>query len=297
MRDPVRLTRPARRRAAGRVARIAATTAILCATAGATAPTEAGWQAYEAGQYQEAVAIWKRAAAKGKPVAQYGLGLAYDIGRGVAPDPIAACAWYRRAGEAGHATAAFSAGQMYENGRCGPRDAAQAARWYGRAAAAGMARAQFNLAQLYANGDGVPRNPEQASAWYRLAAANGIDAAASRIAKPPPVNGPVTAPLIPAEIDSPDGQQPVPAGDGSIPLVWAAPDEPESVRFYVELTQVLDSGPQDVIGRYVDVSAVLMQLPQNTGRFAWRVLTVGTDSQRYVVGAWRQFTVTSTEPS
>ncbi len=285
------------RRAFGHCARIVAAVTILCATAAATAPTEAGWQAYEAGDYQDAVAIWKRAAAKGKPVAQYGLGLAYDIGRGVAPDPVAACTWYRRAGEAGHAIAAFSVGQMYENGRCGPRDSVQAARWYGRAAAAGVARAQFNLAQFYANGDGVPRNPEQASAWYRLAAANGIDAAAARIAKPQPAHGAVTAPLIPPEIDSPDGQQPVPAGDGSIPLVWTAPDEPESVRFYVELTQVLDSGPQDVVGRYVDVSAVLMQLPQNTGRFAWRVLTVGTESQRYIVGSWHQFTVTSTEPS
>ena len=277
--------------------RVAAAAVIVCATVAATAPTEAGWQAYEAGQYQDAVNIWKRAAAKGKPVAQYGLGLAYDLGRGVPPDPAAACAWYSRAGEAGHAIAAFNAGLMHDSGRCGSRNAAEAATWYGRAAAAGVARAQFNLAQLYANGDGVPRNAELALAWYRLAAANGIEAAAPRAAKPMPAKGTANAPLLPAEASSPEDGHPVLTSDGSVPLVWTAPEEPEAVRFYVELVELPDTGPREVLSRYVDVSALLVQLPQNAGRFAWRVLTVGADTQRYVVSAWHDFTVAVMEPS
>lgn len=271
------------------------------------APDETGWTAYTAGRYRDAVALWRKEAGRGVTEAQFGLGIAHDLGRGVAPDSRAACDWYGRAGDGGHVTAAFSAGVMHDSGRCGPRRAEQAAIWYARAAAAGSPRAAFDLAQLYASGDGVPRNLDQAAAWYSAAAAEGITAATERAQKARTqafrtdrVSAGVRSgdallargALLAADPVSPNDAQELAGGDArSVTLVWAAPPQPGPVSFFVELVAIEPSGPRELLGRYVDVSATQFRVPAEAGRYAWRVLTVATGSPHYQSGSWHMFTI------
>ena len=124
--------------------------------------------------YDEARALFERAAAMGDAVAMNGLGYLYQNGRGVAPDDDAALRWYRAAVEAGDLPAAANVGWMYETGRGMARpDHAEAVRWYRLAAEAGHARAQVNLGWMYANGRGVDLDDAAAVHWYRLGAENG----------------------------------------------------------------------------------------------------------------------------
>ena len=51
--------------------------------------------------YGLALAWYGRAAAQGHPVAQYGLGLMFMNGRGMAPDPVRAAFWFRKAAAQG----------------------------------------------------------------------------------------------------------------------------------------------------------------------------------------------------
>jgi len=84
--------------------------------------------------------------------------------------------------EAGDPGAQFCVGRMYANGFGAPMDDAQAIKWYGLAAASGHAEAQFNLGVMYANGWGVEMNDEEAARYYRQAAEQGIPCAARSLA-------------------------------------------------------------------------------------------------------------------
>ena len=261
--------------------------AALVAMPASAAPGD-GWRAYEAGRYEEAVRAWQAEADAGAADALFGLGVAYDLGRGVAPNARLACRYYTEAAEQGHVLAAFDTAVMHDSGACGERRADLAALWYGRAAAAGSGRAQFNLAQLYGSGDGVPRNPAEAAAWYRAAASNGIRAAAGRGDVARRGNGGGT--LLPVTPVFPDPAHPLPSG-GPATLVWTAPAQPGPVRFFVELYALQPSGPVEVAGEFLNLTATLIHLPPDATRFTWRVLTVGTDPPRYAVGPWRDFQV------
>jgi len=251
----------------------------------AMANADDGWAAYDGERFTDAVRLWQPAADAGDASAQFGLGIAYDLGQGVPANSAAACAWYSRAGSSGHVLAAFNTAIMHDSGRCGgPRHADLAALWYARAAAAGHARAQFNIAQLYSTGDGVPRNPEVAAAWFRAAAANGITAAAGRDA--PRSRGSSSRPLLPVLPAAADGA--VPLAGGPAVLVWTAPAQPSRVRFFVELTTLQPDGPHEVLAEYVDQSAVQVRLPAGDTSYAWRVLTVGADTSHYAMAPWQR---------
>ena len=251
----------------------------------AMASADDGWAAYDGERFTDAVRLWQPEADAGDASAQFGLGIAYDLGQGVPANSAAACAWYSRAGSSGHVLAAFNTAVMHDSGRCGgPRRADLAALWYARAAAAGHARAQFNIAQLYSTGDGVPRNPDVAAAWFRAAAANGITAAEGRDA--PRSRGASKRPLLPALPASVDGG--ALAADGSAVLVWTAPAQPSQVRFFVELAALQPDGPHEVLSQYVDQSAVQVRLPAGDASLAWRVLTVATDTPRYAIAPWQR---------
>src|SRR3546814_9713212 len=61
-----------------------------------------GVDAWQAGNYQAAVAEWRPLAIAGDADAQFNLGQAYKLGRGVPTDLNQAEAWYRRAAKQGH---------------------------------------------------------------------------------------------------------------------------------------------------------------------------------------------------
>lgn len=243
-----------------------------------------GWAAYDAERFDDAVRLWLPAAKAGDPAAEFGLGIAYDLGQGVTANELVACDWYRRAGAAGHAAAAFNTGIMYDSGRCGPRRADLAALWYARAAGAGHGRAQYDLAQLYAAGDGVPRNPDVATAWFRAAAANGISAAASRIQPPPRFLG--SKPML--SVTPLDTSDAPPKVGGATVLAWTAPLQPGHAHFFVEVTALEPAGAREVVAQYVDESAVLVRLPPGDTSYAWRVMTVSSESARYAMVPWQR---------
>ena len=104
-----------------------------------------GWTAYEARDYQKAVAIWTLLAEKGHVNAQANLGFMYDHGTGVKQDP-----------------------QL-------------AARWYRAAASQGSAAGQYNLALLISEGRAEPVRGRSARYWLQMAAAQGFEDAVQRL--------------------------------------------------------------------------------------------------------------------
>ena len=92
---------------------------------------------FAAKNYDAAVALYKKAAARGNADAQLMLGKCYDFGYGVKKDPVLAAQWYTKAAQAGNADA------------------------------------QINLASCYYSGAGVPASMEQAVLWYKKAAEQG----------------------------------------------------------------------------------------------------------------------------
>jgi hypothetical protein len=147
-----------------------------------TGVLDAGIEAYGRGDYAEAVALWRPLAEQGNASAQFGLGLAYDRGRGVPEDPALAAQWYARAAQWGLPEANFNLGNLYLSGRGVTRDEREAARLFERAARRGMPEAQFNLGFAYETGAGVARDLPRAAAWYAQAGARGVGSAKLRLA-------------------------------------------------------------------------------------------------------------------
>ncbi len=257
----------------------------------AAAPDE-GWRDYSTGNVAEAVAVWTEEAAGGDADAEFGLGVAYDLGRGVPQDESQACFHYGRAGAAGIAAAAFNTAVMLDQGRCGPRNAVRVAAWYTRAVAFGHARAEYDLAQLYEAGDGVPQNNEQAMLLYRMAASSGLTAAGekaaalARLGKQPGAAVAAVTPLAPVDETLLDHGQPV-------PFAWAVPVQPGPVQLFLEVYALGQAGPHEVVARYLDQSAVsaLISLAPGTTQYAWRVLTVAPEGRQYVAAEWSRFGV------
>ncbi len=120
--------------------------------------------------YAEAVKWFRKSAEQGDAAAQYNLGLMYRKGQGAPQDDAEALKWYRHAAEQGHASAQFQVGVRYEEGLGVPQDYTEALRWYGKAAEQGNAYAQTNLGVMYSFGVGVPQTYVQAHKWYNLSA-------------------------------------------------------------------------------------------------------------------------------
>ncbi len=257
-----------------------------------------GWDDYAAGNYRAAVDTWTAAAATGSANAQFGLAIAYDLGRGVPRDARRACLYYRSAGEGGISIAAFNMAVMLDSGQCGSRDATAAADWYARAAAAGHARAQYDLAQLYEAGDGVPRNPQLAVLWYRLASQSGLSAAAAHVqalagAATPSPGTPSDAVPRPATARFPVGDVLADRGRPTA-FVWVVPQQAGPVHTYLEVYALQGQEPREVLSTFTEQSALMVSLRSGAMEYAWRVSTVAPEAHRYVTGVWHRFAVAGT---
>ncbi len=87
------------------------------------------------------------AAAGGNPAAQVTLGLAHELGHGVARDPLYAGFLYRQAALAGEPRGQFALGQLYEFGIGTEPSIDTALPWYSLAAAQGHREACRRLGQ------------------------------------------------------------------------------------------------------------------------------------------------------
>jgi TPR repeat protein len=109
---------------------------------------EEGLAAYQAASpdMSKAAKLFRQAAARGQPGAQYYLAMIYERGAGVPKDLAAALDWYRESATNGYAEAAVVLGNYYSEGLVVKQDYAEAFVWYGVAAAEG-----HRLAEVFRN--------------------------------------------------------------------------------------------------------------------------------------------------
>lgn len=165
------------RRAARLRLLVAGLAALLAAWSG-PAPAQdyqAGFEAFQAGDYGRARDIWQPLADDGDARAQYGLGVLYErAGGDMAPDLDRAAHWYARAAGQGHPSARNNLALMFAQGRGVERNPRRATELWEQAAEAGHLMAQYNLGLAYYRGEGVARDHETAMRWFRRAAGNGL---------------------------------------------------------------------------------------------------------------------------
>ncbi len=155
--------------------------AVLALAVPAFGDFYSGLDAYDRGDYAEALREWRPLAEAGDPSAQANLGVLYWRGEGVQEDHVEAVRWFRLAAEQGNSIAQDNLGQMYYLGQGVERSEAEAAYWIRAAAVQGDAGAQLRLGSLYAEGIGVERNPETAVLWWRRSADQGNAEAGVRL--------------------------------------------------------------------------------------------------------------------
>src|SRR5689334_4084107 len=109
---------------------VAAITLALVGAPISAQNVKAGIEAWQKSDYAAAVAIWRPLADRGDADAQFNLGQAYRLGRGVPLNLSAAKNWFTKAAEAGHLDAETTLGLLlFQNG-----DQPEGLKWLQRAA-------------------------------------------------------------------------------------------------------------------------------------------------------------------
>lgn len=154
-----------------------ATPALGAPAAASAASVKDGVDAWEGGNYQRAVAIWRPIALAGDPDAQFNLGQAYKLGRGVPADLAQAEDWYRRAAKQGHLQAEDNLGLVLFTAN--RRE--EAMPFIARSAARGEPRAQYVLGTAHFNGDLAAQDWPRAYALTKRASDAGLGIASARL--------------------------------------------------------------------------------------------------------------------
>ena len=221
------------------IAASAAAAALLLGGGAAIADVKAGVDAWQAGNYPAAVKEWRPLADRGDADAQFNLGQAYKLGRGVPGDLRTAQSWYEKAAQQGHGQAQANLGLiLFQNG-----DRARAMPWIRRAADAGDPRAQYVLGTAMFNGDLVEKDWPRAYALMQRAAGQGLPQAAANLeqmdlhiplaqrqqglalAKQMEQKGPALAAAAPTRVPAPGavGKAHVPPSNSALQSTLAAP--------------------------------------------------------------------------
>src|SRR4051812_15508149 len=154
-----------------------AVAAIALAAGMASADVKTGVDAWQRGDFGAAVAEWRPLADKGDSDAQYNLGQAYKMGRGVPADLRIAQTWYEKAAQQGHPQAAANLGLiLFQNG-----EKQRAIPWLKMAAEADDPRAEYVLGTALFNGDVAGKDWPRAYALMSRAAAQGFPPAAANL--------------------------------------------------------------------------------------------------------------------
>jgi len=153
--------------------------AATLAAAPAHADVKSGVEAWQRGDYKAAVAEWRPLAVAGDADAQFNLGQAYKLGRGVPSDLGQAEAWYRRAAKQGHLQAEDNLGLvLFTAGR-----RQEAMPYIEHSAARGEPRAQYVLGTAHFNGDLAEEDWPLAYALTKRASDGGLQLASARLAQ------------------------------------------------------------------------------------------------------------------
>lgn len=145
----------------------------------ALADVKAGVDAWQRGDFVRAVAEWRDPATAGDADAQYNMGQAYKLGRGVPQDRAIAIEWFRKAAARGHQQAEDNLGlALFDN-----RDFAAALPLLERSAARDERRAQLVLGTMLFNGDGATKDWTRAYALVTRASQQGLTQASRTLAQ------------------------------------------------------------------------------------------------------------------
>ncbi|MBC9934172.1 SEL1-like repeat protein [Chitinophaga qingshengii] len=152
--------------------------AILTRLAGEDIPGdllyEKGFEAFEAKDYEQAIRLYKKAAAKGDAGSMNDLGYIYETIGGYV-DAMAAFDWYDRGVKAGSPHAANGLGNCYQYGTGTSPDIRKALELYQQAASQHVPYAHYNLAMLYYEGVKVPKDHQLALKHFLYASNLGVD--------------------------------------------------------------------------------------------------------------------------
>lgn len=145
----------------------------------ALADVKAGFDMWERGDFAGAVKEWRPAAIAGDAEAQFNLGQAYRLGRGVPVDLKQAEGWYAKAAAQGNTKARDNYGLLlFQNGnRIG------AMPYIRESADRGEPRAQYVLGTAMFNGDGVAKDWVRSYALMTRASSSGLPAASQSLAQ------------------------------------------------------------------------------------------------------------------
>lgn len=145
----------------------------------ALADVKAGVDAWSNGQFDKAVAQWRGPAAAGDADAQFNLGQAYKLGRGVPTDLAMAESWYRKAALQGHAQAEDNYGLiLFQSGK-----KAEALPWLEKSVARDEKRAELVLGTMLFNGDGVTKDWTRAYALVTRSSQQGLNQGSQTLAQ------------------------------------------------------------------------------------------------------------------
>jgi len=156
----------------------AACIALLSAPVSAQS-VKAGIEAWQRSDYAGAVTIWRPLAEKGDADAQFNLGQAYRLGKGVPLNLGAAQTWFERAASSGHVDAETTLGLLlFQNG-----DRAGGLKWLRRAAEQGEPRAMLVYGTALYNGDIVTQDRLLGYSFISRAASAGLPPAKDTLAQ------------------------------------------------------------------------------------------------------------------
>jgi cell division septation protein DedD len=151
--------------------------ALFLSASAAQAGVQEGVEAWRNGDYARAIAEWQPLAETGDPDAQFNLGQAYKLGRGVPQDMERARELFGSAARQGHLQAEANYGLiLFQNG-----NREDAMPWIVRAANQGEPRAQYIYGTALFNGDLAPRDWPRAYAMMTNASAAGLPQAAASL--------------------------------------------------------------------------------------------------------------------
>jgi len=140
---------------------------------------KAGIEEWQKADYAAAVAIWRPLAQRGDVDAQFNLGQAYRLGRGVPINLALAKSWFERAASKGHLDAQTTLGLLlFQNG-----DQADGLKWLKQAAESGEPRALLVYGTALYNGDGVTQDRILGYSYVSRAAGQGLQPAQETLAQ------------------------------------------------------------------------------------------------------------------
>lgn len=152
---------------------------LIAMAPAARADVKSGVDAWNEGDYARAVAEWRPLAAAGNADAQFNLGQAYKLGRGVAVDLPVALEWFRKASDQGHEKAIDNYGLLlFQQGR---RE--EAMPFIRISAQRNEPRAQYVYGTALFNGDLAPRDWVRAYALMMRASQAGVQQAKTSLAQ------------------------------------------------------------------------------------------------------------------